>query len=104
MARAILPTSLSCRKRCPMEILFFIGQANEDRVVLDFDGIGQDVLARGTSQDLAGADVELRAVPGTGQHVSLQFALVQGTADVGAVVGEGVDAALYFGQADEFAV
>jgi hypothetical protein len=84
--------------------LFFVGQLHEDGVIFDFDGIGEDILARGSAQDFAGAHIELGAVPGTGENVPFQFTLVERTADVSTVVGEGIDAAFDSGKTDQFSV
>ena len=56
------------------------------------------------AQHLAGGYIELRAVPGTGEHLAVQFAFAEGAADMGAIVGEGVDAAVYFRQANRLAI
>lgn len=84
--------------------LFFLGEANEDGFVLDFDGVGMEVLARGTAQHLAGAHVELRAMPGAGQRAALQLALVEGSADMGTIIGKGADLALHLCQTDWLAI
>lgn len=81
-------------------MLFFFGEADEDGLVFDFDGVGMEVLACGTAQYLAGAHVELRAMPGAGQRAALQLALVEGSADMGAIIGKGTDLALHLCQAD----
>jgi len=87
-----------------MDLLFLVGQANQDGVIFDLDRVGLDILASWPTQNLAGAHVELRAMPGAGQDVTLQISLVEWAADVGAIIGEGVDATLDFGQANQFAI
>ena len=84
--------------------LLFIRQTDKNRIIFHLDGVRRNVPARGATQDFAGGDVELRAVPGAGQDFAFEFAFVEGAADVGAVVGEGVDAALHFGEANRLAI
>src|SRR5579883_1022310 len=84
--------------------LLLIRQLNQNRLALDFHGVGEDVLAGGAAQDFAGTHVELRAVPGAGEDVIVEFALIEGTADVRAVVGKGVDGTVYPCQADRLAI
>ncbi len=79
-------------------------QADEDGIAVDAHGISEDILAGGAAYYFAGANVELSTVPGTGQDFAFKFAFVEGAADVGTVVGKGVDAAIYFCQADWFAL
>src|SRR5438270_6663585 len=73
-------------------------------MAIDAYGVGVDVLARGAAQYFTSADVELCAVPGTGEDFAVEFPLVEGPADMGAVVGKGVDGTIYFCQADGFPI
>src|SRR5260370_10848743 len=82
----------------------FIRQADKNSIIFHPDRIRRDVLAGRAAQHFAGGDVELRSVPGAGQDFSVEFAFVEGAADVRAVVGEGVDAAIDLRQADRLSI
>ena len=79
--------------------LSFIRQENKNRPILDFDRIGHNILASGAAQNLSGADIELRAMPGTGQYFAIQFAFAQGAADMRAVVLKGAYLAFHLREA-----
>src|SRR5437764_4484794 len=69
----------------------YIRQLDHDGVALYLYGIRQNILAGRAAQNLTGAYIELSAMPGAGQHISIKLTLVQGAADMRAVVGEGTD-------------
>ena len=75
--------------------LRFGGEIDGDVVVFNFDGVGVEVLACGTAQDFAIADVETCTVPRAGYDAVGKLSLVEGAADVCAVVGKCVDSAFY---------
>ena len=84
--------------------LLCVRQLDHDGVALYLYGIRQNILASRATQDLAGAYIELGAMPGTGEHIAIKLALVEWAADVRAVVGEGVNFAIDFCQADRLAI
>ncbi len=73
---------------------------NLDVFALLPDGVAGYVGAGRRSQDLAGFDAELRAVPGAFNHQILDIALAQWTSDVGAVVVDGVKLAIHLEHGD----
>gem|GEM_PF-2586254 len=82
----------------------FVGQLNVNCVVFNFYRVGHDILARRTAQDLPGTYVELREVPGTGEHVAFKLSVVEGSTDVRAVIGKRVNSTLDPRQTDQFAI
>lgn len=84
--------------------LFFWRQVYKNSVVFDFDCVSVEVLSGGSAQHFAGADIEAGTVPGTGDDAVGEFALIEGAADMRAVVGKGVDGAVNICEADWLAV
>src|SRR6266567_1564519 len=82
----------------------FFGYAYKNGIILYFDGICLDILARGAAYYFAGMHIELSAVPGTNKDVTIEIALVQRAADMGAVVSEGTDITIHSCQANRFAI
>src|SRR6185312_3026505 len=82
-------------------LCLLVGVCDVNAPILDLHAIGAERLARWPAQHPTVAHIEPRQMNRTGEHMAIQFALVERAAGMCAVIIHGVDDAIDIGQTDE---